>query len=76
MTRPPEEVGETFTSGGQEIRAGIPRTFKKWRDSSDILVQGRPGTGKEAAGVILFLACPLSSYMTGACVECTGGRYL
>lgn len=76
MTRPPEESGETFISGGQEIRAGIPRTFKKWRDASDILVQGRPGTAREAAGVILFLASPLSSYMTGACVECTGGRYL
>lgn len=76
MTRPPEESGETFLSGGLEIRSGIPRAFKKWRDASDILVQERPGTASEAAGVILFLACPLSAYMTGACVECTGGRYL
>lgn len=75
MTRPPDE-GEAFSAGGQEVKVGIPRNYKKWRDTSDILVQGRVGTAGEAANVILFLASPLSSYMTGACVECTGGRYL
>jgi 3-oxoacyl-[acyl-carrier protein] reductase len=37
---------------------------------------GRPGTADEAARVMLFLASPLASYVTGACTECTGGRYL
>lgn len=74
MTRAPD--GETFIAGGQEITAGIPRTYKKWVDTSDILVQERPGTAQEAAAVLHFLASPQSSYMTGASVECTGGRYL
>jgi len=60
---------------GQQIQSGMPLTYKKWRDTSDILI-GRPGTIQEAAGIMLFLASPLSSYVTGACIECTGGRYL
>ncbi|KAH8892289.1 NAD(P)-binding protein [Thozetella sp. PMI_491] len=75
MTRLPEESGK-FSSGGLQISAGIPQTFKKWRDTSDILVRERPGTAEEAASAVLFLASPLSSYVTGTTLECTGGRYL
>lgn len=48
---------------------------KKWRDVSDIPL-GRMGTVEEAAGVILFLASPLAGYITGTCMECTGGRFM
>ncbi len=75
MTRPPDEDAK-FTAGGQEINTGIPRIFKKWLDTSDILVGQRPGTADEAAGAVLFLASPLSAYVTGITLECTGGRYL
>lgn len=74
ITRPPDE-NEKFVVAGQEVASGMPLTYTKWRDTSDIPL-GRPGTIDEAAGVMLFLASPLSSYVTGACVECTGGRYL
>lgn len=74
ITRPPTE-SEKLIVAGQEIRSGIPLSAKKWRDTSDILL-GRPGTTDEAAGVMLFLASPLASYVTGTCVECTGGRYM
>jgi len=74
MTRPPSE-SEKMVLAGQEIVSGIPLNAKKWRDTSDIAL-GRPGTVADAAGVMLFLASPLSSYVTGTCVECTGGRYM
>lgn len=59
---------------GHKIALGIPLNAKKWRDVSDILL-GRPGTTDEAARILLFLASPLSSYVTGTCIECTGGRF-
>jgi 3-oxoacyl-[acyl-carrier protein] reductase len=37
---------------------------------------GRPGTPEEAAGPILFLASPLSNYVSGIVLEVTGGRAL
>ncbi|MDN6147122.1 MAG: SDR family oxidoreductase, partial [Tetragenococcus koreensis] len=34
---------------------------------------GRTGTTQDVANVILFLASPLSSYMTGQAINVTGG---
>ncbi|PYV34333.1 MAG: hypothetical protein DMG22_06695 [Acidobacteria bacterium] len=34
---------------------------------------GRPGTPREAAGVILFFASPLSDYVSGQVLEVAGG---
>jgi len=36
----------------------------------------RAGQPDEVAGVALFLASPLSSYMTGTVLEVTGGRFM
>ena len=74
ITRPPTQ-SEVLEVNGQAIRPGIPLQAKKWRDVSDIPL-ARPGTAHEAAKVMLFLASPLSSYVTGTCIECTGGRFM
>jgi 3-oxoacyl-[acyl-carrier protein] reductase len=74
ITRPPTE-SEKLVIDGQEIHTGIPLNAKQWRDMSDIPLN-RPGNVKEAAGVMLFLSSQQASYVTGTCVECTGGRYM
>jgi 3-oxoacyl-[acyl-carrier protein] reductase len=66
---------QTIQIAGQEIVTGIPASAKKFRDTSDIPL-GRSGTVEDAANVMLFLASPMSSYVTATCIECTGGRYM
>ncbi|KAJ5906375.1 uncharacterized protein N7473_003291 [Penicillium subrubescens] len=74
ITRPPTK-SQVLSIGGQQIKPGIPMNAKKWRDVSDIPL-ARPGTADEAARVMLFLASPLAAYVTGTCIECTGGRFM
>ena len=73
LTRPPGE--ESVAAGGKQIVTGISESARKFRDTSEIPL-GRCGTVDDAAGVMLFLASPLSSYVTGICVECDGGRFM
>jgi len=49
----------------------IPAKARKFAVDSTPL--GRVGTPEEVAEVVLFLASNQSSYVTGACIEITGG---
>jgi 3-oxoacyl-[acyl-carrier protein] reductase len=66
------EKGEKMTVDGREIRLGIPQKGIEMRKK--LIALGRPGTPEEAAGPILFLASPLSNYVTGHVLVVTGGR--
>ncbi|MFN2426915.1 MAG: SDR family NAD(P)-dependent oxidoreductase [Candidatus Binatia bacterium] len=59
---------------GNEIELGIPEAMR------DAAIQriplGRPGSPREAAGPVLFLASPLADYVTGHVVLVTGGSYM
>ncbi|KAJ5455155.1 hypothetical protein N7475_010276 [Penicillium sp. IBT 31633x] len=74
LTKPPTGDDKVMLAG-KSIVTGIPAAAKKFRDTSDIPL-GRPGTVDDAANVMLFLASPMSSYVTATCIECTGGRYM
>ncbi|HYC01320.1 MAG TPA: SDR family oxidoreductase [Candidatus Limnocylindrales bacterium] len=59
---------------GNEVEIGIPQQM---RDRAiQVIPLGRPGTPREAAGPVLFLASPLSDYVTGHVVLVTGGSYM
>jgi 3-oxoacyl-[acyl-carrier protein] reductase len=66
-----KETGQTIERGGKAIAIGIPAGT---RNIMPLLIPlGRAGTPEEAAGPILFLASPLSDYVSGQCLEVTGG---
>ncbi len=66
-----KETGEQITRGGQDVQLGIP---SQMREMAKLMIPlGRPGTAEEAAGPILFLASPLSDYVSGHVLEVTGG---
>jgi 3-oxoacyl-[acyl-carrier protein] reductase len=49
---------------------------KAWDQKMAEIPMGRPGEPHEVAGVALFYASSLSSYMTGTVAEVTGGRFM
>jgi 3-oxoacyl-[acyl-carrier protein] reductase len=64
----PVQVGEN------EIQLGITEQMR--RMAAQFIPLGRSGTPEEAAGPVLFLASPLSDYVTGHVLLVTGGSYL
>jgi 3-oxoacyl-[acyl-carrier protein] reductase len=69
-----KEQAEKVQREGEEIQLGVPDQMRQM--SSMLIPLGRPGTAEEAAGPMLFLASPLSNYVSGAVLEVTGGRAL
>src|SRR3989454_2496683 len=67
-----KESAEKVQRGDDEIQLGVP---DQMRQMAPLLIPlGRPGTPEEAAGPVLFLASPLSNYVSGIVLEVTGGR--
>jgi 3-oxoacyl-[acyl-carrier protein] reductase len=68
----PKEQAEKVQRGDEEVVLGVPDAM---RQMAPLLIPlGRPGTPEEAAGPMLFLASPLSDYVSGHVLEVTGGR--
>jgi 3-oxoacyl-[acyl-carrier protein] reductase len=68
------EKQQPVTVGENEIHLGIPDQMRQM--AVNFIPLGRPGTPEEAAGPVLFLASPLSDYVTGHVLLVTGGSYL
>jgi 3-oxoacyl-[acyl-carrier protein] reductase len=60
--------------GENEIQLGIPDQMRQM--AVNFIPLARAGTPEEAAGPVLFLASPLSDYVTGHVLLVTGGSYL
>jgi len=66
-----KESGERIHRGEGEIELGIPTPIRE--AAINLIPMGRPGTPQEAASAILFMASPLSDYVSGQVLEVTGG---
>jgi 3-oxoacyl-[acyl-carrier protein] reductase len=66
-----KEAGQTLQRDGQPVAIGIPAGLRNVMTM--LIPAGRPGTPEEAAGPVLFLASPLSDYVSGQCIEVAGG---
>ena len=69
-----KEKQEVIEREGKQVALGIPEAMRQM--SARFIPLGRAGTPEEAAGPVLFLASPLSDYVTGHCVLVTGGAYV
>jgi len=69
-----KEKQEKIVRGDKEVELGIPEAMRQM--AKNFIPLGRAGTPDEAAGPVLFLASPLSDYVTGHCVLVTGGSYV
>ncbi|HEY1577309.1 MAG TPA: SDR family oxidoreductase [Terracidiphilus sp.] len=70
MTQPLTS-GENITVAGKEIPIGVQPALLDAVPSVSPL--GRLGTPEEAAGPVLFFCSPLSDYVTGEVLICSGG---
>eukprot|EP01117_Protostelium_nocturnum_P020449 TRINITY_DN91_c0_g1_i2.p1 TRINITY_DN91_c0_g1~~TRINITY_DN91_c0_g1_i2.p1 ORF type:complete len:330 (+),score=101.18 TRINITY_DN91_c0_g1_i2:141-1130(+) len=70
-----KEKGAFITVDGKQVALGIPGSNTDDKNSTKLqsIPLHRIGKPDEAAAGILLLASPLSSYITGHCLEITGG---
>jgi 3-oxoacyl-[acyl-carrier protein] reductase len=69
-----KEKQQAVHVGENEVQLGIPEQMRQ--NAMHFIPLGRPGTPEEAAGPVLFLASPLSDYVTGHVLLVTGGSYV
>jgi 3-oxoacyl-[acyl-carrier protein] reductase len=65
--------GSAIIVKGREIRVGVQAGLLEEVIAASPL--GRAGTVEEAAGPVLFLCSPLSDFITGEVLMCTGGMH-
>lgn len=69
-----KEKGNRIRIEDREVDIGIPDSARE--AFKQMIPLGRPGTPDEAAGPVLFLASPLSDYVSGIVLMVTGGSYM
>ena len=69
-----KEKGVRLNVEGHDVGIGVPEVARE--EFKKLIPLGRPGTPDEAAGPVLFLASPLSDYVTGVVLTVAGGSYM
>jgi 3-oxoacyl-[acyl-carrier protein] reductase len=69
-----KEAGASIDVGGAKVALGVPAAGKAVLDK--LIPLGRSGKPEEAAGALLMLASPHASYISGQCLEVTGGLHI
>ncbi len=69
LTRP-KETGEAIEVGGQKVAVGVPSRLRAESHGYQGIPLQRAGQVEDAAGAMLFLCSPLSSYVRS--IRCEG----
>ncbi|MFN3322256.1 MAG: SDR family NAD(P)-dependent oxidoreductase [Bryobacteraceae bacterium] len=73
LVQPFGEERPTIDVGGRQIPVGLqPKTIEA---VTALCPLGRMGTPEEAAGAVLFFCSPLSDYVSGEVLICSGGAH-
>ena len=59
--------------GGESVKVGMPNASQITDVAKQFIPLRRLGSPEEAAGSMLMLTCPFSSYISGQILEVTGG---
>lgn len=73
LVQPLDSEGASLNMHGHQIRLGVQPSLLESVKSACPL--GRLGTPEEAAGAVLFFCSPLSDYVTGEVLICSGGLH-
>jgi 3-oxoacyl-[acyl-carrier protein] reductase len=73
-TRLTQPLGDEIDVQGRKIKVGVQEAVRKTLRAQNPL--GRFGTPEEAAGPVLFFCSPLSDYVTGEVLLCSGGSHV
>jgi 3-oxoacyl-[acyl-carrier protein] reductase len=71
LTRPMEDPDTAVTLGERRLRVGMQKNVRD--EVVKTIPLGRLGTPEDAANAVLFFCCPLSDYVTGETLVCSGG---
>jgi len=73
LTQPLSQAGASIEVQGRQVRVGVqPAVLEAVRTACPL---GRLGAPGEAAGAVLFFCSPLSDYVTGEVLLCSGGLH-
>ena len=77
-TRLTAEKGDSVIKvGGKEVALGIPGGSAAAEAAAEMMIPlRRVGTPEEGAGAMLALASPYCSFVSGQCLEVTGGAFI
>jgi 3-oxoacyl-[acyl-carrier protein] reductase len=73
LTQAKEKEEKAEIGSGKEVAIGVPEAMRQMGIA--MIPMGRPGTPRDAAGPVHFLASPLSDYVSGVCILVTGAAY-
>ena len=73
-TRLTQTLGAEIDVAGHKVKIGVPEAARENLAAQCPL--GRFGSAEEAAGPVLFFASPLSDYVTGEVLICSGGTHV
>jgi 3-oxoacyl-[acyl-carrier protein] reductase len=73
LTRPMEEAESNIAIGDRQVRVGMQTQVRE--QATKMIPLGRVGTADDAAKAVFFFCSPLSDYVTGEVLVCSGGMH-